>query len=151
MDKRIIIISDSHGRDDLIRVCLNLEKGADALIHCGDGADDLRGIMLPFQAMTVRGNVDTHLSAVEREVVGGLFGYRVLINHGDTLDVNSGLDRLLERALEVDADLVAFGHTHIQMVKDIPPLFINPGSLRDGHYARLLLTADGPRVELSRL
>ena len=44
----------------------------------------------------------------------------LLLTHGHRYSVKSGYDALLARAVEVGADIVVFGHTHVPFLKTIP-------------------------------
>ena len=56
--------------------------------------------------------------------------HRVLIAHGHTLGVKTGLLRAQYRALEMNADILLFGHTHVPLVDAASrPMMMNPGSI----------------------
>src|SRR5699024_8457377 len=56
---------------------------------------------------------------------------RIFITHGHLYNVKSSLMQLQYRALEVEADIALFGHSHIAHCEQIDnQLFINPGSIR---------------------
>ena len=58
--------------------------------------------------------------------------HRVLIAHGHTMGVKTGLLRAQYRALEQNADLLLFGHTHVPLVDaSARPMLLNPGSIGD--------------------
>ena len=58
--------------------------------------------------------------------------HRVLIAHGHTLGVKTGLLRAQYRALEMNADILLFGHTHVPLVDAASrPMMMNPGSIGD--------------------
>ena len=65
-----------------------------------------------------------------------------MVTHGHLFNVKSGLMKLRYKALEQNANIVCFGHSHIlgiEKVDDI--LFINPGSIRfprEGEKKRML-------------
>ena len=58
--------------------------------------------------------------------------HRVLIAHGHALGVKTGLLRAQYRALEMNADILLFGHTHVPLVDAASrPMMMNPGSIGD--------------------
>ena len=77
------------------------------------------------------GNCDFgRFEALERVLI--LDDHRVLIAHGHTLGVKTGLLRAQYRALEQNADLLLFGHTHAPLVDAASrPMMMNPGSIGD--------------------
>lgn len=77
------------------------------------------------------GNCDFgRFEAIERVLI--LDDHRVLIAHGHTMGVKTGLLRAQYRALEQNADLLLFGHTHVPLVDaSARPMLLNPGSIGD--------------------
>ena len=77
------------------------------------------------------GNCDLgRFEALERVLI--LDDHRVLIAHGHTMGVKTGLLRAQYRALEQNADLLLFGHTHVPLVDaSAQPMLLNPGSIGD--------------------
>lgn len=142
---KLIVISDTHGRSHLIDELLSRHKSYDALIFLGDGLRDFLG-REPLGFVAVRGNCDgfslsPSLSAPEeRELV--FDGVKILALHGHSKGVKSGLERLAAHGVEVDADIVLYGHTHVADERYYPkgsvflgktlskPMYLfNPGSL----------------------
>ncbi len=157
-----VVISDSHGRADLIDLVLERQvRVPDGVLFLGDGLRDLR--VLEYQDMDVRcvrGNCDFY-TAFEGNSVPELSlitvgAYRVLMMHGHTLGVKGGMTHACAKAAEVEADVLLYGHTHKprqewfdageQFGKQIlqkPLLVCNPGSLLDGKFGTLSLTNAG--------
>ena len=146
---KILVISDSHGNSNRAFAAYTLSEPVDVIIHLGDGsaeADLLREV-LDVQVINVAGNCDTGSNA-PRELVWECEGKRILLTHGDVYQVKSGLTRLRQRAEEVGADAVLFGHTHQAVLEKHPGLLlINPGTLsivsNHSSYAQLVITPDG--------
>ena len=144
---KLLILSDSHGRGDLVRRAAELHADANALLFLGDGLRDLPED-LPMPVYAVRGNCDTFFDAADTpaERLEIFSGYRLLALHGHTREVKFTMTRALAAAMESRADLLCFGHTHEQVDRCIPagdlqmfgqtnprPLYVfNPGSLRNG-------------------
>jgi hypothetical protein len=107
-------------------------------VHLGDYANDLLGFASAYPHLTlcaVGGNCDygTHL---ERERMLAINGRSLLLVHGHTQNVKTGLDRLAYYAEEKQAHVCLFGHTHQPAMFDRGRVFFfNPGSVslpRDG-------------------
>lgn len=128
---RILVISDTHGNYPLAMQVCDLASPCDALLHLGDGAEDadvLAGV-LETKIINVAGNCDMG-STAPRELLLECAGKRLLLVHGDAYGVKGGLGRLEERAKQVHAELVLFGHTHRPEVLTRSGItFINPGTL----------------------
>jgi putative phosphoesterase len=136
-NKKILIISDSHGNAGKISAIIKSESPLDAVIHCGDGAGDLLHAAVPPGLITVKvaGNVDLHRThGIERVECFELFGKKILITHGDLFSVQNGYKQLMDKAVEESAEVVFFGHTHVQYCYDKPPVLFNPGAANRGQY-----------------
>lgn len=149
---KILVISDTHGNTTRAFAAHTHSEPVDAIIHLGDGcadADLLREV-LDTPVITVAGNCDPG-SNVPRERLWECEGKRILLTHGDAYQVKSGLSRLWQRAREIGADAVLFGHTHRGVVENCSGVqLINPGTLSNhGHhrsYAVLVITPEGITV-----
>lgn len=128
---KIAVISDTHGNYPLaLRACEEVEP-LDAVIHLGDGADDVRILeqVVACRIISVAGNCDLG-STASRELLWEESGRRMLLVHGDRYGVKSGLARLEQRALQLGVDAVLFGHSHCgQIITHSGVLFVNPGTL----------------------
>lgn len=146
---KVLVISDTHGNVSRAFIAHTLSEPVDAIIHLGDGsadADMLREA-LDIPVINVAGNCDPGSNA-PRELVWECEGKRILLTHGDAYQVKSGLARLRQRAEEIGADAVLFGHTHQGLLeKHSGLLLVNPGALANqGHhrsYAVLIITPEG--------
>ena len=134
---RIGVFSDSHGEIELFEKAVKELKDVRAIVHLGDCATDAFEIIKRTGKgiITVNGNCDF----LAREPVSRSFeaeGKRVYITHGHKEHVKTGLMRLFYRAEEERADIVLYGHTHIQRRDDLENIvFLNPGAMKDGKYA----------------
>ena len=155
----LLVLSDSHGRADLVREALLRQRNPDALLFLGDGLRDLPDD-LPCPIFSVRGNCDSFTffdpdpAPEERlELLGGI---RILLLHGHTRAVKGGFVRAIGAGLEADADIVCFGHTHEPTEYRLcageeffgktltrPLLLFNPGSLREGSFGTLTIRPEG--------
>lgn len=123
---KLLVVSDSHGHVDNLRRAVELNRDADAILHLGDGYNDLKYVSLPdVPVYTVRGNGEDWLTMrandVPRERLLEFDGVKLLMMHGHTHSVKSGLDGAIGYALELGADVLLFGHTHGALERYIPP------------------------------
>lgn len=125
---KILILSDSHGLTDEIA---EIEKNhqVDYMIHCGDSELDMDAPELQ-NFIKVGGNCDIDSRYPEEQTIE--INNRIcFITHGHLQGVKRGLMNLTYRAMERDATVVCFGHTHFAGADRIGnQLFINPGSIR---------------------
>ena len=154
---KILIVSDIHGRGDLLCELLELHRDREGLVFLGDGIRDI------FTDVTadgrkwfsgVAGNCDwmslSSLQDYPEETAIYADGYKILLMHGHTRGVKSGIEKAAVYASKSGADILLFGHTHKPLEKYIPeeskmdgyvfpkPLWIfNPGSLSEHSYGLL--------------
>ena len=140
---KIVVFSDSHGRTQAMSRALHQEL-PDVLIHLGDGFSDLPAdIGIPVYQ--VRGNCDSPACGLAESRLLELCGARLFLTHGHRYNVKFGLERLQWAALEAQAQLALFGHTHsalLELNRDAPSL-MNPGSIAGcpGSYGVISLKA----------
>jgi len=128
---KILVVSDTHGNFSPALQAHSLTEPVDAVIHLGDGIEDanLLRSLIDIDVITVAGNCD-HDVTVPREMVWECEGKRVFLVHGDAYGVKGGLEKLKQRAGEVHADVVLFGHSHRPTcITTSGILFLNPGTL----------------------
>ncbi|HZH62924.1 MAG TPA: metallophosphoesterase [Metabacillus sp.] len=127
---KILIMSDSHGLTSEILDIKNRHQGeVDLMLHCGDSelpndCKELSG----FKG--VKGNCDFG-SSLPNEVIEDLNGTTLYMTHGHLYNVKMSLMSLKYRAIETNAKIACFGHSHIanaEMIDGV--LLINPGSIR---------------------
>lgn len=137
----VLIISDSHGlREELAMIAKR--HPLSAMIHCGDSelpedAPELK------EFIKVAGNCDMDYR-YPYEQTQSIKGLNFFITHGHLNQVKSTLRPLAYRAIEVNADVICFGHTHIAGAEEIDgKLYINPGSIRlpKGKYGKTYAVA----------
>jgi uncharacterized protein len=146
---KVLVISDTHGNANRAFTAHTRSEPVDIVIHLGDGsadADMLREA-LDVPVINVAGNCDPGSNA-PRERVWECEGKLILLTHGDAYQVKSGLVRLRQRAQEIGADAVLFGHTHQGLLeKHSGLLLVNPGTLSNAShhrsYAVLSITSEG--------
>jgi len=128
---KILIVSDTHGKESNLEKVLKKVGDIDRLIHLGDleGGEDYIRSLADIPMDIVAGNND-YYSDLPRETVIQLGNYRALITHGHYYYVVAGLEHLIREAQGRDVDIVMFGHIHRPVIRQEGALtVINPGSL----------------------
>ncbi len=114
----ILVLSDSHGNRENILRLLRSMPNVRYLLFCGDGIRDLHGLEEEFPRLIVcdvRGNCDVFCGVdVPTERLLTIDGVRILMMHGHTHFVKSGTETAARYAFEKGADILLFGHTHVQ-------------------------------------
>lgn len=130
---KILIVSDTHRKDDNLKMVLEEVKPIDMFIHLGDAEGSEQFIpewLNPeCEVQMVRGNND-FFSDLDREREIRIGQYQVLLTHGHYYNVSLGTETIKREAVERKVDMVMFGHTHrpCYEVKD-DLVVLNPGSL----------------------
>lgn len=129
--KRVLVISDTHGRNDDIEGVLAQVGDVDYIIHCGDlerGEDYVRSLA-KCPMTIVSGNNDYYLDLpMDAEIE--IEGIKIWIVHGHYYYVNMGVEFLREEGKQRGVDVVMYGHTHVPHFEQEDGLTIlNPGSL----------------------
>ena len=160
--KKILVISDTHGDYRRTDAVIEREKPFDLLIHCGDLQMELKALVpdpsIPVYA--VKGNCDIR-SDLPEVLTLRVGYYNLMVTHGHKYQVKHTKDILLEAARENFADVVLFGHTHVPVNyrSKTGCLVLNPGSLafpqqfpREATYAVLTISDDAlPSAEIKVL
>lgn len=154
MKAEIILCSDTHGSSIYLDELERAYPKADLLIHCGDLEDD--ACRYPHWVF-VRGNNDWDNTIPDQRIVS-VAGIRILMTHSHLYGYRNREERLAQAAIAQNCQVVAFGHTHVPMVRRVQGvLLVNPGSMtfpRDGKdpcYAKMIVNDDGEiRISLIR-
>ncbi len=130
---KILVVSDTHRRDDNLRLVIEKYKPLDMLIHLGDAEGSEMFIadwVNPGCRMEmVLGNND-FFSMLDKEREIELGRHRVLLTHGHYYGVSIGPEGLADEARSRGCDIAMFGHTHKPYHNVIGGvLVLNPGSL----------------------
>lgn len=138
---RILVISDSHGRRDLVEKCVRQNSAAEVVIHLGDMVHDIENMQFDFpdkMFINVSGNCDWGTDTPATQCVT-LAGVNIFLTHGHRQGVKYGLDTLMSTARQNEAQICLYGHTHVPYNKYHNGLYVmNPGSLsepRDSSHA----------------
>ncbi len=152
--KKILVISDNHGKTDVMYGLVRVVKPLDLIIHCGDiGIHNLYSELskrADCPVYAVSGNNDYGMEYPGIETFS-LSGHKALLTHGHRQRVYYDLTPLCYLAEENGADMVFFGHLHIPLVEKQEGItLINPGSLtyhrqsnRMPSYVMLTITDEG--------
>jgi len=128
---KILIVSDSHGRNGNIERVINKVAPIDLLIHLGDLEvnPDFLEVLIPCPSEMVAGNND-YFTSLPREKIITVGKYKLLLTHGHRYGVYTGTERIKEAARQQGADMVLYGHTHKPLIDLTGPVWaINPGSI----------------------
>ena len=165
---KLLVFSDSHGKATNMQNAVDMHKNADSLLHAGDGIKDIDLLKnIPNTVYTVNGNFEDSFFSLQKGNKYAIFelgGKKIYMCHGHRHNVNFSMSSLIYSAVECDADIVIYGHTHQKhneyiSGEDLPfkrekGLYIfNPGSIsrpRDNIYASFgLIEIQGNGVLLS--
>lgn len=130
---KILIVSDTHRKDDILKEVIREEKPFDLLIHLGDSESSELKIsnMLDIgcSLVMVQGNND-FFTRLDKERELQLGKYRTLLTHGHLYSVSLGVEQLRRESISREYDMAMFGHTHKPYYEDKNGvILLNPGSL----------------------
>lgn len=146
---RVLIVSDTHGRDENLELALKECGKIDLLVHAGDvhQSEDYIRVIAECPVQMVAGNND-YFSGLPSELEFSIGEYRVLLTHGHAYCVNAGYEHLRREGRARGANIVIFGHTHRPFIEEKDGFYvINPGSLsyprqEGGDYTYILMNMD---------
>ena len=127
--KKLLVISDTHGHRANMTLALSRVGEVDMIIHLGDYSRDAEHLrtLTKTPVHGVKGNCDFNASA-EAEWLQTLEGVRILAVHGHKQGVKLSLMNLGLYALEKQAQLVLFGHTHVPRETSMLFIFVSSPS-----------------------
>ena len=143
---RLLVLSDSHGRKNLLLKAVELHPEADAVIFLGDGERDtefLKQLHPEIKLYSVCGNCDynSSLPTFLLEKFGGKIVYAA---HGHYESVKYSLAGLKQKAHNCSASIALYGHTHVpDTTYEDEIWYINPGSVSVGRYAMVDILDNG--------
>ena len=117
---KILLVSDSHRDVKYLYEVVNKEK-PNIIMYAGDHSSGAYDLNLAFDipVYIVRGNCDyddyTGIDIEEIQVDG--LG-KVVLTHGHLFDVKRNMNTIYTMGVEKAADMVIFGHTHIQHLSE---------------------------------
>lgn len=128
---KILIVSDTHGRNLNFYEAVDREAPIDLIIHLGDicGLEEEIEMVTGVPCYAVAGNND-YYSFLPSESVIMVGKHRTLITHGHEHGVDYSTRDLRHYAHGIDCDIAMYGHTHVPEIDDSGEvLILNPGSL----------------------
>ena len=130
---KILVVSDTHRKDDNLKLVLSEECPLDMLIHLGDAEGSEHFIpdwVNPECRMEmVLGNND-FFSRLDREREIDIAGHKAFITHGHYYGVSMGPEGLVDEAKSRGCDIAMYGHTHRPFLDVIDGVTVlTPGSL----------------------
>ncbi len=144
---KIVVVSDNHGKREVLKKIRELHPDADYYFHCGDTE------MNPEELVGwdyVRGNMDFD-ATFPLERVYEIGNHKVLVIHGNYyVWYMHRPDRLIQYAKGKGCDIVFYGHLHVYKDETFEGIrMLNPGSLRSNRdmsgasYMIATITDDG--------
>ena len=128
---RILVLSDAHGNINNIKRAIEREETATKVFYLGDGANDMLRLKEAYpkkEFIVVKGNND--IGSIPEIYLGFVSGIKTIALHGHRQYVKYNLDRLYFLALENEAKIVLYGHTHTpDTTYQNGVYFLNPGAL----------------------
>ena len=130
---RILIVSDTHRRDENLKEVIRRTGPLDMLIHLGDAEGSEHAIATwvneDCDLEIILGNND-FFSCLDKEKELMIGRYKTLLTHGHYYNVSVGAEYLKQEARARGFDIVMFGHTHRPFYEVRGGVTIlNPGSL----------------------
>jgi len=128
---KVLVVSDTHRKNDTYLEVLEKNGPVDMVIHCGDveGSEYLIKEAAGCPVQMVMGNND-FFSDLPREIEFRLGKYKIWVTHGHNYYVYMDNQIIKEDAKGRGVDIVMYGHTHKPVVDtDGDVIAINPGSL----------------------
>lgn len=128
---KILIISDTHRKNENYLKILQEIGKLDLIIHLGDieGSEYTIKEAVECPVEMVAGNND-FFSDLPSEKTLQIGKYHVMITHGHRYYISMGNEMLKREAIAQGADIVMYGHTHRPLIEISNSIIaINPGSL----------------------
>lgn len=128
---KILIVSDTHRRNENYLEALSKVAPIDMVIHCGDveGSEYVIAKSAGCPVQMVQGNND-FFSDLPKEKEFRIGKYKVWLTHGHTYCVSMNTEIIKQEARERGVDIVMFGHSHRPSVEREDGLVaLNPGSM----------------------
>lgn len=127
---KIGVLSDTHKNKASIERALEILSDVDLYIHAGDNFSDSVFISKKTKKpiIAVKGNCDFE-SGVEDEILFEIEGFLIFLTHGHKYLIKNSYDFILEKAKQLGANIVIFGHSHeSELIKKDQIYLLNPGS-----------------------
>lgn len=147
--KKIVVMSDNHGSDNMLDYVKNAQPDADYYVHCGDSEVADKQLLSGY--ICVKGNNDWGLD-LPKEAILEVENFLILITHGQYLGYFNRELAMNDLLTRNHCQILLSGHTHMPMFeRDGDFYYINPGSttLPRGGSERsyAVVTIDGGEVK----
>jgi non-canonical purine NTP pyrophosphatase (RdgB/HAM1 family) len=131
--QRIIVMSDSHQRDENVKAVLQKVGMVDILIHLGDAEGSEQRISQyagdGVHCYFILGNND-FFSRLPKEYELKIGKHKALLTHGHYYGVSMDVENLVDEAIARGCDIAMYGHTHKPFLRVIRGVTVlNPGSI----------------------
>ena len=150
---KIVVVSDSHGNKQAINNIFS-SYTFDYFVFLGDGISDLGTYAYLPNVYIVKGNCD-FFDNYPTEICLDFDGVHIFATHGHKYGAKHTLGLLTSRAVEQNASIVLYGHTHIFEDTFLDGIrLINPGSLgrsRDKNSSFVLLEINNGEVVVKHI
>jgi uncharacterized protein len=124
------IISDTHRDHYYLNKAIEKLEKVDYIFHLGDNIADAVYLeeRLKKKVYKVKGNCD-YSYETPAEIFEEIEGIKIFAAHGHKYYVKYGYDDILQKGVELGADIILYGHTHISSIRYEEGIWIiNPGS-----------------------
>ena len=128
---RIGVISDTHKDIASARSVIKAMGKIELLLHAGDYYQDAQILAKEFNVnlKAVIGNCDGYNPNYPEEELFDIDDCKIYLTHGHKYRVKGGLQNLYYRGMELQANIIIFGHTHIPIyIIEGGIHILNPGS-----------------------
>lgn len=124
--KKIVVMSDNHGVDAMMKYVHEKEPHADYYVHCGDSEASFQELLNGY--ICVKGNNDWALD-LPMEAKIEVEGIPILITHGQHFGYFNRELAMNDILTRNHCQILLSGHTHMPMFKQEGQFYyINPGS-----------------------
>lgn len=128
---RILIVSDTHRRNENFLRVVDKIGPLDLVVHCGDveGSEYVISEAAGCPVEIVQGNND-FFSDLPKEKEFMIGGYKVWLTHGHHYYISMNNEMIKQEARAREADIIMCGHTHKPVIdREVDLTLINPGSI----------------------
>jgi len=127
---KVIVFSDAHGNKIILERIVSFNPDADYIISLGDSELPLN-FLVDLDIIPIKGNYPRDAGLVYESVLK-VGNKKLLLVHGHKFKVQKTLTKLLTHAMDLDVDVVLYGHTHIAKVDKVNTItLLNPGSIKN--------------------
>lgn len=125
---QLLVLSDTHLQNNLLKNITDRYPTMDYYIHCGDSSLENDNPLLA-KYLTVNGNHDQS-GNFKTNIIFKAGKYRCLITHGNKFNIYYGNEQLITFMKKKHIDIAFHGHTHVPAYSVIENKYIiNPGSV----------------------